>query len=50
MIRKAGQNPFPAGRITANRHSHIAVPVTMIGFVVKMIPDKVFEDLRGHTP
>ncbi|MCH1981995.1 hypothetical protein MCG98_05390 [Ruminococcus sp. OA3] len=26
------------------------VPVSMIGFVVKMIPDRVFEDIRVHTP
>lgn len=26
------------------------VPVTMIGFVVKLMPDRVFEDMRLHTP
>lgn len=26
------------------------VPVSLIGFVVRMIPDRVFEELRAHTP
>ncbi len=26
------------------------VPVGMIGFVVRMVPDKVFEDMRNRTP
>lgn len=26
------------------------VPVNMIGFVVKMIPDRVFNEMRANTP
>ena len=26
------------------------VPVTMIGFVVKLVPDRVFEELKANTP
>lgn len=26
------------------------VPVSMIGFVIRMIPDKMFEEMRKNTP
>ena len=35
---------------TKDFHFSMPVPVSMIGFVVKMIPERVFEDIRVHTP
>ena len=26
------------------------VPVSMVGFVTKLLPEKIFDDLRAHTP
>lgn len=28
----------------------LPVPVNMIGFVTRLIPDSVFEEIRAHTP
>lgn len=28
----------------------VSVPVTMVGFVIKWLPDKVFEEMRANTP
>lgn len=35
---------------TADLHFSMPVPVTMIGFVIKMIPDKLFEKVRKDVP
>lgn len=35
---------------TADLHFSMPVPVTMIGFVIKMIPDKLFEKVRDGVP
>lgn len=35
---------------TADFHFSMPVPVSMIGFVVKMIPDRVFDDMSVHVP
>ena len=33
-----------------NAHFSMPLPVAMIGFAIKWIPEKIFEELRGHTP
>lgn len=35
---------------TADLHFSMPVPVAMIGFVIKMIPDKLFEKVRADVP
>lgn len=25
------------------------IPVSMVGFVIRFIPDRIFEDMRSHT-
>lgn len=35
---------------TKDIHFFMPVPVRMIGFVVKMLPDRVFEDMRHNVP
>ena len=35
---------------TKDFHFSMPVPVTMIGFVIRMLPDRVIEELRANTP
>lgn len=35
---------------TADIHFSMPVPVTMIGFVIKLIPDSLFEKIRVNVP
>lgn len=35
---------------TNDIHFTMPVPVTMIGFVVKLIPDRIFDQIRENTP
>lgn len=35
---------------TADFRFSMPVPVSMIGFVIKLIPDRLFEEMRINTP
>lgn len=30
-------------------HLSMPIPVSMVGFVIRFIPDRIFEDMRSHT-
>lgn len=36
--------------ITKDIRFSMPVPVTMIGFVIKMIPNRIFIEMQQHTP
>lgn len=35
---------------TADFHFSMPVPVSMIGFVTKLLPDRVFHQMKANTP
>lgn len=35
---------------TKDFHFYMPVPVAMIGFVIKILPDRIFEELKVNTP
>ena len=36
--------------IAKDIHFSMPVPVAMIGFVIKLIPNRLFEEMQGRTP
>ena len=35
---------------TKGVHLSMPVPVSMVGFVIRFIPDRIFEDMKSRTP